>query len=146
MIVLPNRCIQIKNPKSTIKNKKEWLPWLAGLLVIAVLIALWIPLSSIGTDPAVIRVWIEQLGPLAPLVFFLLNVVQIVVAPIPGYPVQVLGGILFGLIPGAIITVAGLTTMRASLQPGHRRESSTQRPRSTFVSLGRLTERLRTPS
>jgi uncharacterized membrane protein YdjX (TVP38/TMEM64 family) len=48
------------------------------------------------------------LGPLAPLAFFLLNVTQIVVAPIPGYPVQVLGGILFGLIPGSIITVGGL--------------------------------------
>jgi uncharacterized membrane protein YdjX (TVP38/TMEM64 family) len=55
-----------------------------------------------------VRVWIEQMGPLAPLVFFGLNVVQIVVAPIPGYPVQVLGGVLFGLIPGSIITVSGL--------------------------------------
>lgn len=48
------------------------------------------------------------MGPLAPLVFFGLNVVQIVVAPIPGYPVQVLGGILFGLIPGSVVTVGGL--------------------------------------
>ena len=29
-------------------------------------------------------------------------------APIPGYPVQVLGGILFGLIPGAVYTVGGM--------------------------------------
>lgn len=49
------------------------------------------------------------MGPLAPVVFFLLNIVQIVVAPIPGYPVQVLGGVLFGLIPGSIITVGGMT-------------------------------------
>ena len=84
------------------------MPWLAGLLVIVILAALWIPLSRVGTDPAILRVWIEELGPLAPLAFFLLNVTQIVVAPIPGYPVQVLGGILFGLIPGSIITVGGL--------------------------------------
>ena len=73
------------------------------------LAALWLPLSKVGTNPAALRVWIEQLGPLAPLAFFLLNVAQIVVAPIPGYPVQVMGGLLFGFIPGSIITVAGLT-------------------------------------
>lgn len=55
------------------------------------------------------RAWIEQSGPLAPLAFFLLNVAQIVVAPIPGYPVQVMGGVLFGFVPGSIITVGGLT-------------------------------------
>ena len=72
------------------------------------LATLWVPLSRVGTDPGAVRVWIEQMGPLAPLAFFGLNVVQIVVAPIPGYPVQVLGGILFGLIPGSVVTVGGL--------------------------------------
>jgi uncharacterized membrane protein YdjX (TVP38/TMEM64 family) len=70
---------------------------------------LWLPLSRLGTDPVVVRTWIEGLGPLAPVAFFLLNVAQIVVAPIPGYPVQVMGGVLFGLIPGSVITVGGLT-------------------------------------
>jgi uncharacterized membrane protein YdjX (TVP38/TMEM64 family) len=78
------------------------------LLFIAVLAALWLPLSHVGTNSAAIRAWLEQLGPLAPLTFFLLNVIQIVVAPIPGYPVQVLGGILFGFIPGTIYTVGGM--------------------------------------
>lgn len=77
--------------------------------MITILIALWKPLSQVGTDSAILRVWIEQMGPFAPVVFFLLNVIQIVVAPIPGYPVQVLGGILFGFIPGTIYTVAGMT-------------------------------------
>lgn len=93
-----------------VKPAKAWLPWLGGLLVVGILAVLWIPLSRLGADPAVIRTWIEEVGPLAPVVFYLLNVAQIVVAPIPGYPVQVLGGILFGLVPGSIYTVAGLTT------------------------------------
>jgi uncharacterized membrane protein YdjX (TVP38/TMEM64 family) len=76
--------------------------------VVGLLAILWLPLSRVGAEPAAVRSWIEQLGPLAPLVFFGLNVVQIVVAPIPGYPVQVLGGILFGLVPGSVITVGGL--------------------------------------
>jgi uncharacterized membrane protein YdjX (TVP38/TMEM64 family) len=78
--------------------------------VIAVLLALWVPISNLGVDTLVLREWFEQFGPLAPLVFFALNVAQIVVAPIPGYPVQVMGGVLFGLVPGSIITVGGMVT------------------------------------
>ena len=90
-------------------NKKaKWLPWLWAALFVAVLAVLWVPFSQIGNDPTAIRTEIERLGPLAPLAFFLLNIAQIVVAPIPGYPVQVLGGILFGFIPGTIYTVAGM--------------------------------------
>lgn len=87
---------------------QTWLPWLGGLLVIAVLAALWLPLSHIEISPEAMRAWREQLGPLAPLAFFLLNVIQIVVAPIPGYPVQVLGGVLFGFIAGTVYTLGGM--------------------------------------
>jgi uncharacterized membrane protein YdjX (TVP38/TMEM64 family) len=85
-----------------------WFPWLAGLAFILVLALLWRPFSQIGADTVALRVWMEQVGPLAPLVFFGLNVAQIVVAPIPGYPVQILGGVLFGVIPGSIYTVGGM--------------------------------------
>lgn len=95
-------------PPTSPKKRRDWLPWLGGLLVILILAVFWTPLSKVGTNPAVIRDWIEQMGPFAPLVFFLLNVAQIVFAPIPGYPVQVLGGVLFGLIPGSVYTVGGL--------------------------------------
>jgi uncharacterized membrane protein YdjX (TVP38/TMEM64 family) len=90
------------------RSFSSWLPWLAGLGVVLGLALLWKPLSQVGTDPAALRAWMEQLGPMAPLIFFGLNVVQIVVAPLPGYPIQVLGGILFGLIPGSIYTVGGM--------------------------------------
>ena len=85
------------------------LPWLGGLLVIVILLALWPLVAQLGADTQSLRGWIEPLGPLAPVAFVLLNVAQIVVAPIPGYPVQVLGGVLFGFIPGAIYTVGGMT-------------------------------------
>jgi uncharacterized membrane protein YdjX (TVP38/TMEM64 family) len=103
-----------KTPKSTLLQRiqrlsaSSALPWLGGLLFIVVLVILWRPLSHLGANTAMIRIWLEQLGPLAPLAFFLLNVIQIVVAPIPGYPVQVVGGILFGFIPGVIYTVGGM--------------------------------------
>jgi hypothetical protein len=45
-----------------------------------------------------------------------------------------------------LMTVAGFTMISASLQLGQLRDSSTQRPRSAFVSRGRLIDRLSTPS
>jgi len=69
----------------------------------------WQPLSQLSSSRQALRAWLEPLGLLAPLVFFTLNVIQIVVAPIPGYPVQVLGGILFGPMAGSIYTVGGMT-------------------------------------
>jgi uncharacterized membrane protein YdjX (TVP38/TMEM64 family) len=81
---------------------------LIGVLVLLVLMLLWKPISQIGTDPATIQGWIQQAGPLGPLAFFLLNIIQIMIAPIPGYPIQILGGILFGFIPGVIYTVGGM--------------------------------------
>lgn len=89
---------------------RGWLPWLGGALFILALLLLWVPISRIGTSSTAWRTWLEGLGPLGPLAFFALNVVQIVVAPMPGYPVQVLGGLLFGLVPGSIYTIGGMVT------------------------------------
>ncbi|MDX1523256.1 MAG: VTT domain-containing protein, partial [Anaerolineae bacterium] len=88
----------------------RWLLWLAGLILLGVLLALfWQPLTSIDFNRVTIRGWLEPLGPLAPVAFFVMNVIQIVVAPIPGDPVQVLGGVLFGPVEGSILTVGGMT-------------------------------------
>lgn len=85
------------------------MPWLAIIVIVGLVIIFWQPLAELNSDRADVRRVIEGLGPLAPLFFFGLNVIQIVVAPIPGYPVQVLGGLLFGPWAGSIYTVGGMT-------------------------------------
>lgn len=92
-----------EQPKNTV------CPWVGGIGLVALLALLWLPVSQIGNDTAILRQWIEPLGLFAPVVYFLLNVAQIVVAPIPGYPVQILGGVLFGPIIGSICAVGGMT-------------------------------------
>jgi len=52
---------------------------------------------------------IASFGPFSPLAFILLQVVQVVVAPIPGAPVGFLGGYLFGVQAGFIYSTIGLT-------------------------------------
>jgi uncharacterized membrane protein YdjX (TVP38/TMEM64 family) len=52
---------------------------------------------------------ISSYGAYAPLAFILLQVLQIVIAPIPGGAVEFLGGVLFGVKAGFIYSMIGLT-------------------------------------
>lgn len=61
------------------------------------------------TDPDGLRAWVEQFGLLAPLAFMLLQALQVVVAPVPGQVVVVLGGLLFGAVAGTAYSLAGAT-------------------------------------
>lgn len=105
---------------------KEILPWLLFIAVLIIILfgvnatrleqlgplALVVDFSKdvMQGDTVALRRWIVSLGVFGPLTYFLLNIIQIVVAPIPGYPVQVLGGVLFGVVPGSICAVGGMVT------------------------------------
>ncbi len=95
------------SPKSS-NTLNAWLPWLIALIFVGGVVVLWQPLSEISSDRESVRAWVEPLGAFAPVAYFILNVAQIVVAPIPGYPVQVIGGILFGPVLGSICAVGGM--------------------------------------
>ena len=88
----------------------RWLPWLVLLILIGTAAILWQPLRVLlgEADPAKLQAEVDQLGMLAPLGFFALSIIQIVGAPIPGYPVQLLGGVLFGTWLGGIYSIIGM--------------------------------------
>lgn len=74
----------------------------------------WQPICSGGQplwqmDKEHIRIWLESWGPLAPLVFILVQALQVVVPPIPGEVTGILGGFLFGVTPGFLYSTLGLT-------------------------------------
>lgn len=50
---------------------------------------------------------VESFGILAPLVFILLMALQIVIAFIPGGPLELIGGMLFGSLLGLLVTTLG---------------------------------------
>jgi uncharacterized membrane protein YdjX (TVP38/TMEM64 family) len=64
---------------------------------------------SILNDHYRFKKTIDSFGPYSPLAFILLQVVQVVVAPIPGAPVGFLGGYLFGVKWGFIYSMIGLS-------------------------------------
>lgn len=93
------------------KSFSKWLPWIVILILVSAGAVLWQPISILfqEPDPVQLRADVDRLGILAPLGFFALTIIQIVGAPIPGYPVQLLGGALFGTWIGGIYNVIGLT-------------------------------------
>lgn len=56
------------------------------------------------------RAFIGGFGRIAPIIFFLLQTMQIIAAPIPGNVTALVGGALFGFWPSFLITVAALAT------------------------------------
>lgn len=53
--------------------------------------------------------FLDSLGPLAFIGFILLQAAQVVAAPIPGEVTGLLGGFLYGPVPGVMLSTAGLT-------------------------------------
>ncbi|MFH1146126.1 MAG: VTT domain-containing protein [Pseudomonadota bacterium] len=56
-----------------------------------------------------VRYFISSFGPLAPLAFIGVQVMQVIVSPIPGEATGFMGGYLFGAIPGFLYSTVGLT-------------------------------------
>lgn len=89
-------------------------PWLAAVVVGAVvagllgIVVLFRGELAALTDLAVLTALVRDAGPLAPVAFFLLQVAQVVVAPIPSPAVAMLGGFLFGAVVGSALSVAGV--------------------------------------
>lgn len=62
----------------------------------------------LGADKEQVRIWLESWGSLAPLVFILVQALQVVVAPIPGEVTGFLAGFLFGVPAGFLYATLGI--------------------------------------
>jgi uncharacterized membrane protein YdjX (TVP38/TMEM64 family) len=65
--------------------------------------------SRFLTSKEKVRTWILSYGAWAPLVFVAIQALQVVVAPIPGEATGFLGGYLFGIPYGFLLSTLGLT-------------------------------------
>ena len=72
-------------------------------------LALWKPLINFIEDPDSLALWIEEAGIWGPIIFMLLNTVQVLLAIIPGGPFEVAAGALFGPFAGALMCDIAMT-------------------------------------
>jgi len=84
---------------------------LLGALLAAVLAGMALFDSSIGTltDPELIRETIDGYGVFAPIAFVVLQVLQVLFAPIPGQVLAMAGGYIFGPVDGLLYSLIGAT-------------------------------------
>lgn len=83
---------------------------LAGIPIILVIqrVDSFSELKQIFSSAEQMQAFVESFGPTAPIIFFLLQTLQIIAAPIPGNVTALVGGALFGFWKSFIITVASL--------------------------------------
>jgi len=81
-----------------------------GLACAVMLVAAWSWFESayhVLTDRDRVLAWLRGFGAWAPLVFIVLSVLQVIIAPIPGQVIGVAGGYLFGVWAGWLYALIG---------------------------------------
>lgn len=93
------------------KRREFWL-LLGGALLFSVLSVLlwWLsePFGAMLERIGDLRDWILTFGAMAPLVYIGVFSLQILIAPLPGQFMGVMGGYLFGVLLGSIYSITGL--------------------------------------
>lgn len=79
------------------------------VLIFAALAEHFVGDSFISSITDFLKDYRDRLGPLAPVVFIALQVLQVLIAPIPGQLTGVIGGNLFGAFWGTVYSLIGLT-------------------------------------
>ena len=96
--------------KQNEKRKKILIISVMALLFAAftaIAIVVGVPLARSAQSPEHFREWIESLGVLGDLAYMALVMLQVVVAIIPGEPVEILGGYAFGALHGTMLYLIG---------------------------------------
>jgi uncharacterized membrane protein YdjX (TVP38/TMEM64 family) len=95
-----------------------WRILVFGILLVVVGVSLWIQLADTATvrfllrlytDHEFLRAELHAWGVWAPLVFMVIQALQVVIAPIPGEVTGFLGGFVFGQGRGFVYSTIGLT-------------------------------------
>ena len=90
----------------------RWWVWLiiGGVLIAAIgaIIYWWQPIYGFLSDPEQIRSWIEGLGAWGPIAIVLLEMIQALLAPIPGQAIEAVSGYLYGPWLGTLYPMIGM--------------------------------------
>lgn len=85
--------------------------WIAVLSIVVIVLGVWRysdDMMVLAKDEAALQVFVTGLGWWGPLALVGLNVLQTVVAPIPGHAIYVAAGFLFGAVKGSFWGIVGM--------------------------------------
>lgn len=78
------------------------------LFCLFVMIYVGIPMVRLARQPELFRDWVDSFGFLGRLIFVAMVIVQVVVALIPGEPLELAAGYAFGAVEGTFLALAGI--------------------------------------
>jgi uncharacterized membrane protein YdjX (TVP38/TMEM64 family) len=90
---------------------RGWVWLIVGAALVALIAALVVwshPIYAFLADPQQVRAWVETLGVWGPVVIALLQMSQVLLAPIPGQAIGAVSGYLYGPWLGTLYSMIGL--------------------------------------
>ena len=70
---------------------------------------LWKPLMIFAENPQALKLWAEETGPISVVIFGAMNMLQVIIAVIPGGPFEVAAGYLYGVPGGTLLCDVAMT-------------------------------------
>lgn len=95
-------------PRSARKRTTLLRVGLSAAAVVAGAYLAW-PFIATVADSAELRRVVSEAGGWGPVVYIAIQILQVLVAPIPGQAVSLVGGVLFGAVWGVVYTMIGAT-------------------------------------
>lgn len=92
---------------------KKWMPLVWLVLIIGALVGLYFHLDALGymemfKSIEALQAYVEGWGVWAPVVFILLQIAQVICAPIPGNVTTLAGGAMFGFLPAFLYSTLAI--------------------------------------
>lgn len=93
------------------EKQKKWIVG-TGIFLFLLLSALVFffagtPLIRFAQEPEQFRAWVDEQGVMAPIAFLGMLILQIIVAAIPGEPLEIAAGYAFGALEGTLLCLFG---------------------------------------
>lgn len=94
------------------EKQRKWLS--ATAIVVFALFCLFVtvfigpPMVALAKQPEVFRTWVDSFGIWGRLVFLAMVILQVIVALIPGEPLELAAGYAFGALEGTILSLIGI--------------------------------------
>ena len=93
-------------------NRQQKLVWSAAVLIFLFFMAaagwlIGVPMVRLADDPQAFRLWVDSWGGWGKVLFVGMVVLQVLVAFIPGEPVELAAGYAFGIWEGILLTMTG---------------------------------------
>ncbi len=95
-------------------EKQQKILWIAALCIVVLFFAaigwfIGVPMiQMLREDPAVFKAWIDGFGIWSRFLFLGIVLLQVIVALIPGEPVELAAGYVFGIWEGSVLSLLGI--------------------------------------